>query len=117
MSIIRRALLIGTGLWVYAVVLQLLGRGEGFRWLAVVWIIYIGGALVVGFVVATLRDWATNRARGAVVGFVASVPISIPFYIYMSQPDPIVVRKVVLYAIAAGFFLGMPAGAILWSRR
>jgi len=76
---------------------------------------YWAGAVTVAGVAAALRPWAVSRWRGALVGFLASLPLSLVFN-YVLVPQPLSGTKLAIYLLLLGVTMGMPIGAMYWSR-
>jgi hypothetical protein len=76
---------------------------------------YWAGAVTVAAVVAALRPWAVSRGRGALVGFLASFPLSLAFN-FVFLPQPLSGTKLAIYLLLLGVTMGMPIGAMYWSR-
>jgi len=73
---------------------------------------YAFAALAVACVVGYLQPWATSRSRGAVVGFLASLPLTLS--VNYTLPDPLSGFKLVGYLCLIGIVLGAPIGAMYW---
>jgi len=74
---------------------------------------YVFAALAVACVVGCLQPWATSRSRGALVGFLASLPLSLSVN-YTFLPDALAGFKLVLLLCLIGIVLGAPVGAMYW---
>lgn len=74
---------------------------------------YLGASVVVGILSGLLQPWADTRAKGAIVGFAISVPITLTYYFLLSKTVVTVPQLVVAVALI-GITLGAPIGAMYW---
>lgn len=76
---------------------------------------YFGSALVIGVLAGFLQPWADTRAKGALVGFAISIPITLTYYFAMSRTQLSGGQLIVAVALI-GTVLGAPIGAMYWRR-
>ena len=100
------------------VMLHLLGESEVLLRFpfSVVWIVpyCLGSALVAGLVVDLMRPFARTRLGGAMVGFVASLPVSLGYLLVAARDVLAMKGGAAKFLLLMGLTYGLLVGALYW---